>query len=159
MWREFQSISTWLRRFSPDTPVPSLLKIDSQSNSSGCDAVHRRPSTWVMFRGRAPSRQHSSFGPTSLSCALRNSVSDCEKGPLAGQIFIYLFLFLVCVNINLFRRKMWITDSHRKRAWTDNFSVVRSIEAFLVNGNSLSRVQSILKLCGNLIIGAYVLNK
>ena len=44
-----------------------------------------RGHTWVVFRGRAPSRQHSSFGPTSLSCALSNSVSDCKKGRLAGQ--------------------------------------------------------------------------
>ena len=40
--------------------------------------------------GRAPSRQHSFFGPTSLSCALSNSVSDCEKGRLAGQILLLL---------------------------------------------------------------------
>ena len=39
MWIEFQSISTWLRGFSPGTPVSSLLKIDSQSNPSGCGAV------------------------------------------------------------------------------------------------------------------------
>ena len=72
MWIEFQSISTWLRGFSPGTPVSSLLKIDSQSNSSGCGAV-LRSHIWIVFRGRAPNRQHSSFGPTSLSCALCNS--------------------------------------------------------------------------------------
>ena len=60
MWAEFQSISTWLRRFSPGTPVSSLLKIDSQSNPTGCGAV-LRGHTWVVFRGRALSRQHSSF--------------------------------------------------------------------------------------------------
>ena len=65
----------------------SLLKIDSLPIPSGCGAV-LPGHTWVVFRGRAPSRQHSSFGPTSLSCALRNSVSDCEKGRLADQIFI-----------------------------------------------------------------------
>ena len=46
-----------------------------------------------MGRVQGPSaygRQHSSFGPTSLSCALSNSVSDCEKGRLADQIYIYL---------------------------------------------------------------------
>ena len=63
----------------------SLLKIDSQSNPSGCAAA-LRGYTWVVFRGRAPSRQHSSFGPTSLSCVLRESVNDCEKGRLAIQI-------------------------------------------------------------------------
>ena len=84
---DFQSISTWLRRFPPGTQISSLLKIDSQSNPSGYGAVlwgH----TWVVFRGRAPSRQHSSFCPTSLSCALRNSVYDCEKGRLGSQILL-----------------------------------------------------------------------
>ena len=42
-----------------------------------CGAV-LRGHTWVVFRGRAPSRQHSSFGLTSSSRALSNSVSDCE---------------------------------------------------------------------------------
>ena len=27
---------------------------------------------WIVFRGRAPNRQHNSFAPTSLSCALCN---------------------------------------------------------------------------------------
>ena len=43
---------------------------------------------WVVFRSRAPSRQHSSFGPISLSRALSNSVSDCEKGRLAGHVLL-----------------------------------------------------------------------
>ena len=73
MWIEFHSISTWLRGFYPGTPVSSLLKTDSQSNSSGCGA-ELRSHIWIVFRGRAPNRQHSSFGPTSLSCALCNSV-------------------------------------------------------------------------------------
>ena len=34
----------------------------------------------------------SAFGPTSLSCALSNSVSDCEKGRLAGQILIFIVI-------------------------------------------------------------------
>ena len=68
----------------------SLLKIDSRPIPSGCGAV-LRGHTWVMFRGRAPSRQHSFFGPTSLSCALSYSVSDCEKGRLADQIFLSSF--------------------------------------------------------------------
>ena len=59
--------------------------MDSRPIPSGCGAV-LGGHTWVMFRGRAPSRQHSSFGPTLLSCALSNSVSNCEKGRLAGQI-------------------------------------------------------------------------
>ena len=80
MWTEFQSISTWLWGFSPGTPVSSLLKIDSQSNL-----------IWIMFRGRAPSRQLSSFGPTSLRCALGNSVYGLRCGWLAGQnIYIYI---------------------------------------------------------------------
>ena len=73
MWTEFQSISTWFRGFSPGTPVSSLLKIDSQSNPSGCGAV-LRSHIWIVFRGRVPSRLHNFFGPTSLSCALGNSV-------------------------------------------------------------------------------------
>ena len=40
----------------------SLIKIDSRPILSGCGAV-LRGHTWVVFRGRAPSRQHSSFGP------------------------------------------------------------------------------------------------
>ena len=83
-WLEFQSISTWLGEF---TPVSSILKIDSQSNPSGFGAV-LRGHTWVVFRDRAPSWLHSSFDPTSLSCVLGNSVSDCEKGRLAGQIIL-----------------------------------------------------------------------
>ena len=55
----------------------SLSKIDSQPIPSGCGAVLRRH-TWVVFRGRAPSRQHSSFDPTSLSRDLSNLVYDCE---------------------------------------------------------------------------------
>ena len=45
----------------------------SHCNPFGCSAVIRGH-TWIVFRGRAPSRQHSSSGPSSLSCALRNSV-------------------------------------------------------------------------------------
>ena len=55
------------------------------SNPSICDAV-LRGHTGVVFRGRAPSRQHSSFCPTSLSCAPRISVYDCERGRFASQI-------------------------------------------------------------------------
>ena len=65
----------------------SLIKIVSRPISSGCGAV-LRGHTWIVFRGRAPSRQHSSFGPTSMSCALSKSVSDCGKGRLAGQILL-----------------------------------------------------------------------
>ena len=70
MWIELQSISTWLRGFSPGTPVSSLLKIDSQSNPSGCGAALLRGHIWVVFRSWAPNWQHGSFSPTSLSCAL-----------------------------------------------------------------------------------------
>ena len=49
---------------------------------SSCAVVH----TLVVFRGLAPSWLQSSFDPTSSSCVLRNAVSDCEKGRLAGQI-------------------------------------------------------------------------
>ena len=59
----------------------------SKSTLSGCGAV-LRGHTWVVFRDRAPSWLHSLFDPTSLSCVLRNSVSDCEKGQLAGQILL-----------------------------------------------------------------------
>ena len=49
-----------------------------------------------MFRDREPSQQHSYFGPTSLSCALINSVSDCEKGRFAGLMILLIsnFAFL-----------------------------------------------------------------
>ena len=88
MWAEFQSISIWLGGFLLRVlRFSSLLKIYSQPIPSGCGAV-LRGHTWVVFRSRAPSRLHSSFGPTSLSCALSNSVSDCEKGRLAGQILV-----------------------------------------------------------------------
>ena len=49
---------------------PPSSKIDSQSNPSGCGAVLLRGHVWIVFRGRAPNRQHGSFSPTSLSCAL-----------------------------------------------------------------------------------------
>ena len=70
--------------FSPGTPVflPPQNRLPAYS---GCGAV-LRGHTWVVFRGRSPSRQHNSFGPTSLSYAVSNSVSDCEKGRLAGQV-------------------------------------------------------------------------
>ena len=55
--------------FSPGLRFFSLIKIDSRPIPSGCGAV-LRGHTWVVFRGRAPSRQHSSFGPTSLSCVV-----------------------------------------------------------------------------------------
>ena len=45
--------------------------------SISCGAVLQGHTSFV-FRGQAPSRQHSSFGPISLSRALSNSVSDCE---------------------------------------------------------------------------------
>ena len=88
MWAEFQSISIWLWGFfsgySGFPPSSKSTPLFHQAIPSGCGAV-LRGHTWVVFRGRAPSRQHSSFGPTSLSCALSNSVSDCEKGRLADH--------------------------------------------------------------------------
>lgn len=83
----FKSISTWFREFSPSTQVSPSSKIVSQSNPTSCGAV-LRGHTWVVFRGRTPSQQHSFFGPTLLSCALRHSVYDCEKGRLASQILL-----------------------------------------------------------------------
>ena len=83
-------------RSQPDSEVflrvlrfSSLSKIDSQPIPSGCAAV-LRGHPWVVFRSRAPSQQHSSFGPISLSRALSNSVSDCEKGRLAGHVLLLL---------------------------------------------------------------------
>ena len=90
MWIEFHSISTWLRRFSPCTPVSSLLKIDSQSNPSGCGAV-LRSHIWIVFRGRTPNRQHSSFGPTSLSCALCNSVYGLRERVISRPSILFCF--------------------------------------------------------------------
>ena len=85
MWIEFQSITTWLQGFSPGIPVFSLLKIDYQSNPSGCGAV-LRSHIWIVFMGRAPSRQQSSFGPTSLNCALCSSVYGLRYGVISlGQ--------------------------------------------------------------------------
>ena len=75
----------------PGTLVSPFSKIDSQSNPCGCGAV-LRGHIRVVFRGRALSRQHSSFGPTSLSCALRKSVYDREKGQLGSQILLLLLL-------------------------------------------------------------------
>ena len=108
MWVEFQSVSTWLWAFPPDTPVSSLLKIDSQSNPSGCGAVLWGHIIMGRFQGRALSRQHSSFGPTSLSCLFRNSVYDCEKGRLillASQILstrLYFWCFLNLIIVAIF---------------------------------------------------------
>ena len=48
-------------------------------------------------------------------------------------------------------------DSRQKRAWTRNVSLVWSIEAPLMKSNSQSRMQSIQKFGGNLILGAFIL--
>ena len=88
MWIEFQSQPD----FSPGTPVSSLLKIDSQSSPSGCGAV-LRSHTRIVFRGRAPSRQHSSFGPTSLSCTLCNSVYGLRERVISRSIIQSPFQF------------------------------------------------------------------
>ena len=61
---------------------------NSQCNPSGCGAV-LQGYTWIVFRGRAPSRQHSSFGPSSLSCVLQNSVWDCKKKTISKSDFSY----------------------------------------------------------------------
>ena len=53
---------------------------------------------WVVFRSRAPSRQHSSFGPISLSRALSNSVSDCEKGRSAGHL-LFIIIIYPCIPL------------------------------------------------------------
>ena len=95
---EFQSISTWLRGFPPGTPVSFLLKIDFQSNPSDCGAV-LRGHTWIVFRARASSRQHNSFGPTSLSCALRNSVYDCTKRAITKSDSWLLLSFAFILNL------------------------------------------------------------
>ena len=79
--------------FFPGTPVflltprvfflvlqfSSLSKIDSQLIPSRCGAV-LRGHAWVVFWGWVPKQQHGSFGATSTSCGLHNSISDCEKG-------------------------------------------------------------------------------
>ena len=74
--------------FSPGTPVflpqQNWLPAYSQLIPSGCGAV-LRGHAWVVFWGRASIWQHGSFGATLTSCALCNSVSDCEKGRLASQ--------------------------------------------------------------------------
>ena len=56
-----------------ETPVSPLGKSDSQLIPSGCRAVLRGHSG-VMFSSQAPSWLHSSFGPTSLSCAKQLSL-------------------------------------------------------------------------------------
>ena len=86
MWIKFQSIATLL---SPGTPVSLLLKINSHSNPSGCGAV-LWSHIWIMFRGRASSRQHSSFGPTSLSCALCNSVYRLQERVISRSDIIII---------------------------------------------------------------------
>ena len=113
------------RGFLRELQFSSLLKIDSRPIPSGCGAV-LRGHTWVVFRGRAPSRQHSSFGPTSLSCALSNSVSDCEIGRLADQIYIYIYtlswkhLIDVCPNLvleNEKKKSRWGARNFYLKGW------------------------------------------
>ena len=81
MWIEFQSISTWLRGFSPGTPVSSLLKIDSQSYPSGCGAV-LRSHIWIerLTSSTAPSVRLRWAAPFAIQS------TDCEKGWLAGLL-------------------------------------------------------------------------
>ena len=87
-----RKITTKVRRIIRALAGRTSDMIDSRPIPLGCGAV-LRGHTWVGFRGRAPSWQHSSFGPTSLSCALSNSVSDCEKGRLADHILLLLLLY------------------------------------------------------------------
>ena len=70
------------------TPVSSLLKIDSQSSPSGTGAV-LRSHIWIVFRGRVPNRQHSSFGLTSLSSALGNSFYGLRKRVISRSSIHY----------------------------------------------------------------------
>ena len=66
-------------RFPPSSKsTPSLIHLAvvlcSEIIHGSCSGVERLAGSTVPF------------DPTSLSCALRNSVSDCEEGRLAGQI-------------------------------------------------------------------------
>ena len=103
MWIEFQSISTWLRGFSLGTPVSSLLKIDSPSDPSGCGAVlWIRSHIWIVFRGRAPNWQYTSYGPISLSyskllAALKTWAFNSTRPTLS----------LLDVNIVFFKLLAW----------------------------------------------------
>ena len=111
MWIEFQSISTWLGGFSPGTPVSSLLKIDSQSNPSGCGAgcgAVLRSHIWIVLRGRAPSRQHSSFGLTSLSCALCNSVYELRETVISRSTILLMCVQFCCGRLPF---KKQVSDS------------------------------------------------
>ena len=84
-----------------------------------------RGHTWVVFRGRAPSRQHSSFGPISLSCALSNSVSDCEKGRLADQILLFIITALEgCFSAELLSMQ---PPSSTTRPSLSNYSILVSL--------------------------------
>ena len=80
VWVDLNLTSRVFSRYSGFLPPQNRLH-----NPSGCSAV-LWGQTWVMFRDRAPRQQHSSFGPTSLSCTLSNSVYDWEKGQLASQV-------------------------------------------------------------------------
>ena len=91
--------------FSPGTPVflPPQNRLPAYSIRLWCCA----PRSYMgVVRGRVPSRQHSSFGPTSLSCALSNSVSDCEKWRLADQKLLLLLLLLLLLMI--FKCRMYL---------------------------------------------------
>ena len=71
---------------------------------------------------RAPSRLQSSFDPTSLSGARRNSVSDYEKGRLAGQILIAITgrsgRCQKCASKNFDPPVQTTLNSSRKISWT-----------------------------------------
>ena len=41
------------------------------------------------------SNMHSSFGSSSLSCALRNSVYDCEKGLISKSDIIIIIIIII----------------------------------------------------------------
>ena len=66
--------------------------IDSQSNPSGYGAV-LLSHILIVFRGRAPNQQHSSFGPTSLSCALGNSVYGLRERVISRSSSILFYCY------------------------------------------------------------------
>ena len=104
MWIEFQSISTCLRGFSLATPVSSLLKIDSPSVPFGCGAV-LRSHIWIVFRGRAPNRQYSSFVPTSLSYALCDSVYGLRERVISRSSVLFYSKLLAALKTWAFNCK------------------------------------------------------
>ena len=106
MWVEFQSISTWLRGFSPGSPVSSLLKIDSQSNPSGWGAyIGRVQGSSALLAAQLLRSDLVELRPSQFSLRLREraiSRSDITNRAVRAHRRIEIAIVTAQYEPNLF---------------------------------------------------------